>query len=75
MREVPLVDSEETLGSDGLIQAVKHTFVQVASLVVHPGHDGVCGFLLDRLDLRYGYGLTWRVHHATHDKSTCGAAR
>lgn len=42
MSKVPLVDRKETFGGDRLVEAVEHAFVKVSSLVVHPGHDGVC---------------------------------
>ena len=42
MGDDALVDGKETLGADGLGQAVEDALVQVAVLVVEAGHDRVC---------------------------------
>jgi hypothetical protein len=39
MCEVSFVNRKEAFGRDGLVQAIKHSFVQIARLVVHPRHD------------------------------------
>jgi hypothetical protein len=41
MSKESLVDCKDTLRGNGLIQAVEYTLVEVASLVVHSGHNRV----------------------------------
>jgi hypothetical protein len=39
--EEALVDCQDTFSADSLEQAIEDTLVQVASLVIHAGHDGI----------------------------------
>jgi hypothetical protein len=41
MGKESLVNCQHTLCTDGLVQAVKYTLVQVTGLVVHASHDSV----------------------------------
>lgn len=42
MSEETFVYSEQALRFNSLVQAVEHAVVEVAGLVIHPGHDRVC---------------------------------
>lgn len=41
MREESLVQSKETLGTNGFGETIGNAAVKIAVLVVHTGHDGV----------------------------------
>jgi hypothetical protein len=41
MGEESFVDSQDTLGLDGLCETIEDSFVKVAVLVVHARHDGI----------------------------------
>ena len=40
--EEAFVDGKESLGSNRFKQAVEQPAIQIACLVIHPGHYGVC---------------------------------
>lgn len=42
VRQVALIDGEETLGAHSLRETVVNALVEVSVLVVHSGHDGIC---------------------------------
>ena len=42
MWQEALVNGEETLGTDGLAQAVKDALVKISILVVETRHDSIC---------------------------------
>lgn len=43
MRQVTLIDSEDTLGAHSLRETVVDALVEVSVLVVHSGHDSIYG--------------------------------
>lgn len=46
MGQEALVNGKDAFGSNRLAQAVEDALVQVSVLVIHAGHDGICGTML-----------------------------
>ena len=77
MWQEAFVNGKKALGLDGLGEAVQDALVQVAVLVVQPGHDGVwrpCQSTGMKKGVRGMF--TWRMHDNTHNKTAgCTAGK